>query len=212
MSGTIRHIVSFFILILFFTLAVSSSQINKLHYGSFVYNNNIEGDEYGKSYLVDNQGTKIYGREVNWKSGLLTKNQIRIDDEKYKIAEIRGYMDHGVFYGRLKNEYIKRIVHGKLNVYVAFTLVTSTDYDSRSHFTSTHSRTRTDYYAQRGENGPLIAFGGQASIKEIVKDCPLSVEMIDKSNGQLRRAIRKNPNYLNNVFDVYNNGCKPLDD
>lgn len=133
MLSTRKHIASFFILIVFFMLAVSSSRVNKLHYGAFAYNNNIEGDEYGKTYLVDNSGTKIYGREVSWKSGLLTKNQIRIDNDKYKIAEIRGYMDHGVFYGRLKNEYIKRIVHGKLNVYVAFTIVTSTDYDPHSH-------------------------------------------------------------------------------
>jgi hypothetical protein len=212
MLTTRKHLASFFILIVFFTLAVSSSRVNKLHYGAFVYTNNVEGDEYGKTYLVDNLGTKIYGKEINWKSGLLTKNQIRIDNDKYKIAEIRGYMDHGVYYGRLKNEYIKRIVHGKINVYVAFTLVTSTDYDPHSHFSHTHSYTRTDHYAQRGENGPMIAFGGQKSIIELVKDCPLSVQMIDKSNGQIRRAVRKNRNYLNNVFDVYNNGCKPLDD
>jgi hypothetical protein len=56
----------------------------------------------------------------------------------------------------------------------------------------------------------MIAFGDQNSIKKLVRDCPLSVEMIDLSNSKIRKAVKKDRNYLNNIFEVYNNDCKPV--
>ncbi len=194
-----------------FALFALSSAVNKIHYGAFNYSNNVEDMTDSRNYLLMNDGTKLYGDKISYKSGLLVKDQIKIDDQKFKISEVRGYRVHDVFYGRLRSEYIKRIVHGKVNVYVQFSLVTTTSTD-HSGFTHTSSYTRTDQYAQKGDDGPMFPMGGQKDIAKVVSDCPLAVEMANKSNSQIRKAIRKNRNYLNSIFDVYNNGCQPLDE
>jgi hypothetical protein len=203
-----KQLLSFGVLIVFVLLAWGSA-VNKIHYGAFNYNNKVEDKVEKRNYLVKNDGTKIYGEKISWKSGLLAKDQIQVDDQKFRITEIRGYRQGETYFDRLGNEYIKRIVRGKVNVYVKFTEVASTTTD-RNGFTRTRYHTRTDQYAQRGEDGPMKAFGGQDDIKEIVSDCPLSVQMIDMSNSKIRKAIKKDPNYLNSVFETYNNDCKPV--
>ena len=96
---------------------------------------------------------------------------------------------------------MKRPHHDKINVYVAFSDQTTE---------SGRTYTRADHYAQKGEDGPMMPLSGEKKIKEILQDCPLSVEMISISNSEIRKAIRNSPNFLNSVFDVYNNDCKPL--
>ena len=206
MKNAKRNGLSFFAVAFFIFLALAS-KVNKIHYGALQYNNPVEENSDKGNYIVKNDGTMIYGQNIRWKSGLLVKDQIIIDDQKFKISEIRGYRDGSTYHGRLKNEYIKRIVHGKINLYVQFTEVTTTT-TNNSGFSHTSSYTRTDQYAQRGEDGPMIGIAGQKDIKELLSDCPAAVEMIDISNSKMRKAIRKNSNYINSVFDIYNNGCK----
>ena len=191
---------------LFFILFALASKVNKIHYGAFNYGNQVEDRSDTKNYIVKNDGTKIYGEKISWKSGLIVKDQIKIDDQKFKISEIRGYQYDGVFHGRLKNEYIKRIIHGKINVYVQFTQVSTSTTDMNGH-TRYSSYTRTDQYGQVGDDGPMIGLAGQKDIKKLLSDCPLAVEMVSLSNSKMRKAIKKNRNYMNEVFDVYNNGC-----
>jgi hypothetical protein len=92
----------------------------------------------------------IKGDKIVWKSGLLVKDQIKIDDEKFAIKDVRGYRKGSEYYYRIRNEYIKRIVHGpKINVYVMFTEVTSQSSATGRYTTYT----RTDHYSQKGEGG-----------------------------------------------------------
>ena len=206
MKNTKKNLLSIFTIIIFTGLAISST-VNKIHYGSFNYDNKIEEKSTEGNYLLKNDGTKVFGNKIKWKSGLLVKDQIQIDDQKYKISEIRGYREYATYYTRFKKEFIKRIVHGKVNVYVMFTEVTTTTTD-RNGFSRTKSYTRTDQYGQKGEDGEMIGLAGQKEIKELLSDCPLAVEMISLSNSKIRKAIKKDSNYLNSIFDVYNNGCK----
>jgi hypothetical protein len=203
-----RHLLSIAVLLIFTCLALAS-RVNKIHYGAFNYGNRVEDPADTKNFLVMNDGTKVYGEKIDWQSGFLLKNQIKIDDQKFKISDVRGYQKNEVFYGRLKATYIHRIVHGKINVYVDFTNVTQTSTD-HTGFTHTSSYTRTDHYAQKGENGPMIVMASQSDIEDLVNSCPLAVEMAHKSNHQIRKAIKRDRDYLNEIFDVYNNGCKPL--
>jgi hypothetical protein len=92
-------------------------------------------------------------------------------------------------------------------VYVSFSQETST-YTDHNGFSHTRSYTRTDQYGQRGDLGKMEGLAGQKDIKEMVKDCPLAYQMADLSDSKLRKAIKKNKNYLNSIFDVYNNDCK----
>ena len=209
MKKTTKNLLSGTCLIVFSLFALSSA-VNKIHYGAFNYGNRVEDPSDTKNFLVMNDGTKVYGEKISWKTGLIVKDQIKIDDQKFKISEVRGYQTSQTYYGRLKHTYIRRIVHGKINVYVEFTDVTTTTTD-HSGFTHTSHYTRTDQYAQKGEDGPMVALAGQTEIKDLVASCPLAFEMADKSNRDIRRSIKKNRDYLNNIFDVYNSGCKPLD-
>jgi hypothetical protein len=201
-----RNLLSFGVIILFAIFAVAS-KANKIHYGAFNYSNKVEDRTETQNYLLQNDGTKIYGNSISWKSGLVVKDQIKIDDQKFKISEIIGYRKGDTYYGRLGKEYIQRIVHGKVNVYVQFTQATSTSTD-RNGFSHTRSYTRTDQYAQRGETGPMMGLAGQKEIKEVVSDCPAAYALADLSNKGMRKAIKADHNYLNKIFDVYNNDCK----
>ena len=188
--------------ILFMFLAMASG-VNKIHYNAFNYKNLVENETDNRDYVVKNDGTKIYGNQVNTSKGFFSKTQIQIDNQKFKTSEIKAFYHDGFFYNNIENEFAQRIVHGKINVYVQFTRV---QFDNgRNSYISTY------HYAQRGENGKFTAFGDQESMKKLVSDCPLSVNMINLSNSQLTKAIKKDPNYLNKVFEIYNNNCQKVE-
>lgn len=201
-----KQLLSFTVLLVFIFLALAST-VNKIHVNAFNYGNKVEEPSEKGNYLVKTDSTKIYGDKIGWKSGALVKDQVKIDDQSLGFSEVRGYMKDNVYYGKKGNEFIQRIVHGKINVYVQFTLVTSTSTNSRGAM-STRTYTRTDHYAQVGEDGEMIGLAGQKQIKQVVSDCPLAVSMADISDSEMRKAIKKDRNYLNSIFDVYNNGCK----
>ena len=201
-----KQLLSFVALVVFILFALASA-VNKIHVNAFNYSNKVEEPSEKGNYLLKTDGTKIYGDKIGWKSGVLVKDQVKIDDQSFDFSEVKGYMKDNVYYTKKGNEFIKRIVHGKINVYVQFTEVTSTSTDSRGAM-RTRSYTRTDHYAQVGEDGEMIGLVGQKQIKQVVIDCPLAVSMADISDSEMRKAIKKDPNYLNSIFDVYNKGCK----
>jgi hypothetical protein len=203
-----KNLLSAAAIISFVFIGVAST-VNKMHYGAFNYNNNVEEKSQDGNWLVKNDGTKIYGSKIDWQSGLILKDQIKIDNQKFQIDEIKGYRDGDKYYGRRGNQYIKRIVHGKANVYVQFTQVTSTSTDSQGRMRN-RTYTRTDQYGQIGEDGKLVPLAGQKEIRELLSDCPLAVEMASLSNSEMRKALKRDANYLNSIFDVYNNNCKPV--
>jgi len=205
MRSQSKQLLSIATICFFIFLALAS---NKIHYGAFNYSNQVEDKKDKRNYIEKEDGTRVYGEKITWKSGLLAKDQIQIDQEKFRIADVRGYRQGQTYYGRLNNEYIKRIVHGKINVYVKFSTVTETSFTNGR--TSTKSYTRTDHYAQRGDDGPMINIAGQKDIKKMVSDCPLAVQMADLSNRKMRKQIKRNRNYLNDIFETYNNNCKQL--
>jgi hypothetical protein len=200
MLKTKKNLLSFFPLCVFACFAIAS-KVNHIYLNSFKYDNPVEDKSEEGNYLVKNNGDKVYGEKIVTKSGILTKNEIKISDQKFKISEIRGYRYGSKYYGRVGTDYLLRIVHGKLNVYVQFTEVTST---STTHDGIEHQRsyTRTDHYSQRGEDGPIIPMASQKDIKNLVSDCPLAVQLVDLSDSKISKAIKKDPNYLNNIFDL----------
>lgn len=195
-------------LAIFALLAIGSAKVNKIHCGAFSYI--PYGEERGHdNYVLLNDGRKVYGEKISWKTGLLVKDQIKVGDEKFPIRDTRGYYANGNYFGRIgKVDYAKRIVHGKLNVYYTEDMQTTTSTNSQTGMMRTTTRMVCVHYVQVGENGELEAIANQSDIKKYVSDCPEAVAMIDKKNSQIRKAIRKDRNYLNTIFIVYNNGCK----
>ncbi len=108
-------------------------------------------------------------------------------------------------YGKGSDSLLNVIVPLLAGVFIYWT--TTTDHGG---FTHTSSYVRTDQYSQKGENSTLVVFASQSDIEDLVSSCPLAVEMAHKSNHQIRKAIKHDRNYLNDIFNVYNNGCKPV--
>lgn len=207
MSTSKRHLLSFCILALFALLAAASARINKIHCGAFNYHN-VRESSGDRNYVELRDGRKVYGEDISWKTGLLVKDMIKVDGEKFPIRETRGYYRRGIYYGQLGTGYAKRIISGKLNVYYTENWVTVTSTNARTGMTSSRERLVCTHYVQRGETGELEAIASQKDILKYVGDCPLSVDMIDRKDRDIRRAIKKNGNYLNDIFYIYNNGCR----
>lgn len=206
MKKTTRHIYSFVVTIIFIVIAAGSARVNKIHCGAF--SKAPTGEEAGhQNYIVLNDGRKVMGDKISWKAGMLVKDQIRVDDEKFHIKETLGYFRNGIYYARIGNDYAQRIIHGALNLYYTEDWVTSTTTSSTGQMRTTN-RPVCRHYVQVGEDGPLHIIADQKDILEYVKDCPEAAAMIDKKDKAIRRAIRKDRFYLNQVFITYNNGCK----
>lgn len=187
-----------------FLLLAAGSAVNKM--SNFSFGPASREGESNEFYVELMNGTKIETDEMKIKNGLFSKKVFKTDGETYPIKEVRGYMSKGTYYERIGNIFIKRIVHGKINVYEH--IYTSTSFNHQTGMAS--SRDATRYYYQKGDTGELIAMGGQKDIKEAVADCPLAVEMADLKGSKMRKAIRRNRQYLNSIFETYNNDCKPL--
>ncbi|MBI5857458.1 MAG: hypothetical protein HZB42_07385 [Sphingobacteriales bacterium] len=203
-----KNIISFMSVAVFVFLAAGSAKINKIHCGAFSYFNSSEEPGNGRGYVEMNDGKKIYGEEISWQTGLILKDLIKVDGEKIKIKDTRGYFKNGNYYGRIGGSYAKRIIHGKLNVYYTEGTVTVASTNSRTGVTTFRERPTCTHYVQVGDDGELNPIAGQKDIIKYVKDCPKAMEMIDKKDSQIRKAIRKNGSYLNDIFVIYNNGCR----
>jgi hypothetical protein len=204
----INHQLSCLCLVIFFLIGVASISANKIYWGFNTEPTYKRGESNNRNFIVKNDGTRIYGKNISWSYGVLSSHNITIDNEKYKITDIKGYQQDGVYYGRYHAEYLKRIVEGKLNVYYKRDVRTVTYASQSGHGVSSHQEIDYYYYAQRGDEGEMKRLANNDDIRQFVKDCAKSYEMIDKSDKEIRRSIKQDPDYLNEIFEIYNNDCK----
>lgn len=188
-------------------LLASCGSINKIHCGAFAELPRGEDNE-NRNYVELATGEKVYGNKITYTSGFLSKNQVKVDDNKYPNKEVNGFYHDGKYTLVYKGNSFDRIVHGKLNVYYTSNWVTDTHTSMNTNVTTTSTRMVCAFFVQVGDRGPLKQIGGQKDIKEFVKDCPKAWDMANKSNKEIRRAIRADHFYLNEIFITYNDGCK----
>jgi hypothetical protein len=157
-----------------------------------------------QNYLVKNDGTLIEGKEVKWKLGNLAKQEAIIDGVSYPESDLRGAHLGKVYYGKVargqltqKNALVKRVVHGKLNIYML------EGRTSQNEFWYL-------YYSQVGDSGDINLLSTLDELKSLVSDCSVTANMLDKSNEEAKKALRKEKGYLNRVVETYNNDCKAL--
>lgn len=199
-----KHWLSVLTLLVFvvFALASKSSKVSRETFG---YTDTREDVSTKGNYIVMEDGTKVYGYAIGWQSGLTLKDVVVMDEKKYKISDVKGFMRGGNYYTRFHKGYIQRLVHGKINVYVKHEdHVSAINENGRLYY---NSNTRTEYYYQIGEDGDLKKFN-RGDIQGLLKDCPTAAAMADISKKQLNKALEEDPNYMNKVFHIYNSGCK----
>jgi len=163
-----------------------------------------------QAYLELKDGSKIYSDTITTKLGRKVKDQIKAGDKIFKMKDTRGYYAGGNYYGFYSmygNIYVKRFIQGKINLYFSEHNGNFPTTDSKGHTREYYSAFCNHYY-QIGDSTELVMFQTFEDIKKLVKDCPKSLAMINKDIKEIRQAIKENPAYLNEVFTVYNNGCK----
>src|ERR1700758_1522737 len=90
------NLLSFCVLAVF-AIAALGSEVAQFHDGSFNRYTSVENSSDKRNYLLENDGTKIYGNKIVWNSSLLGKDEIRIDDQKFKMKDVKSYYQDGTF-------------------------------------------------------------------------------------------------------------------
>ena len=186
-----------------FFLLQSSVSAQVLKQEQFNPNNTPADDTAYQNYLLKNDGTHIAGKTVSWNR----KNEATADDVAYPLSDLRGIHIRNAYYGKVapkqltfKNQLVKRIIHGKINIYTF-----KGDAQSGNQKFDWYM-----YFSQVGEDGDIVLLSNLDELQELVKDCDVAVSMLDKSNEEAKKALRKEHGYLNRVIETYNNDCKAV--
>ena len=192
------------IICVFFFLLIALSSSRNMGAGSYYKNDKVEDKSEKRNYYVKNSGEKVFCDKIEYNSRMFRKDLVEIDGQEYKTSEVLGYKTSDQYFGRVgSGKYAQRIVHGKINIYFGEGTRTVT---SSSGAMST--QTYTIYYSQVGEKAPLVVMERKEDLLNLVNGCQASIDMINKKNKQLRRALKEDPKYFNKIIDIYNNGCK----
>jgi hypothetical protein len=186
-------------------LAIGSCFASKNTLRSDSFDRSPNPTNYGnKSYILLNDGTKVYGNLVSWSGGLASNHEVEIDKKKYKIKDTKGYVQSGLFYHRVENKYAANFIAGKINVYYLEygSYVPNASGGGGSHVTN------YNYYAQKGIDGELVYLGKLKDLEPFIKDCALAMKVFNEGNKNPRKNNGKGNYYLNTAVEIYNNDCK----
>jgi hypothetical protein len=201
-----KHFYSICTLILFAVLAISS-KTNKLGLYAFNSAENVEEASPQGDYVEEKDGTRHYGKKIRWQSGLLLKDLVKIDDQKIKMSDVYGFRSGDAFRICHGTDFPQRVVRGKINVYKLVKDVSSYSTDSRG-VGRWNYYTTTSYYAEVNHDGKLRELSKIEDIQGLVADCPAAAAMASLSNKEARKRVKKEPDFMNNIIQVYNRGCK----
>jgi len=155
------------------------------------------------SYVELMDGTKVTGNRVRAGNGngMSERNTIGIDDRRFKIAEVRGYKNRNVYFARLghTDEFVKRIVTGRINVYLREHMVYR-----RTTYGDMVATPQNEFFMQLGDGEPMAQITSHKVIVHAVSDCAEALAMANKSSSELRKAIRNDRHYINSIFETYN--------
>lgn len=192
-------------LIAFLCFFIGSCKPNRLITGDMNYSTPPEDER--ATYLVMTDGTRIDGDHLEQKTvPFVGREYVTFDGKKYPIKETKGYMLHGFYYGGNGTIFMKRIVHGKINIYVKRRV--DRDLSKPSGVDGYHYGVTTYHYYQLGENGKIKPLSSYNAMRELVAGCPAAAAMANISNAQLKKAIKSDRNYINSIFETYNRECR----
>src|SRR5689334_5025062 len=162
-SSTSR-LLSLLTFLIFVVLTNSCKVVGEFNSESFDSNRYPENIEDMRPYVEMNDGSKVFGKGISIKN-----SDVTIEDKKFKNSEIRGFFNGTNYYATHKAQFIKRIVRGKINVYL------ETHPQKRTKDGITHvAYTVVMYFAQKGDDGKMEYIGTRDDISRLVADCPLA--------------------------------------
>jgi hypothetical protein len=207
-TNLFKHLLSLSALALFLLLAAASSK-KTLGCGAFDSRAAYGRDKDTRQLLWLKDGSQLEGERLVVQSGLLVRDGVKLDGTMYKFDEVAAYQRNGKYYKRFDRFFGERLVDGKsnLNVYMHQYERTTTSTAGNGRM-STSTRVYCDYYVLKGENGTPVQILTQEDLARIVADCPKAVAQVQMKNKEMRKLIRDNPRYLNEIFETYNAGCR----
>jgi hypothetical protein len=144
------------------------------------------------SFVLMKDGSRIDGTKVDGSSGLLVKDAVKIDGRSIPADQVEGFQSKGIYYKRTNNNYAKRLIQGKINVY-------------QKIGPSPRSGMEKLILFQKGDNGILEEFTSVEQLKALASDCPKAYEMMNKNEKDLKKALKKDHYYyFQNVILTYN--------
>ncbi len=169
--------------------------------------NTVEDLTDKRDFVIKTDGEVVYGSKLEILSSVLAKNQYGISGKFFGASDIKAYKTENVFFIKLNNDFCRRIIRGKINVYVQFVQNSSTTSNylgviTLKNFTTTH------YFSQKGDNGKFIELTDEKSVKFAVQGCKKAEQLADLTFLKMDEAVKNDLNYINRIFEIYNRNCE----
>lgn len=135
----------------------------------------------------------VYGEKaVGWGMGLGSKKIMHLDGKPIPASEVVGFKNKEGYWAKLENDAVaKRLVAGRLSVYRQLV-----DIPGGARYTV--------LFLQKN-NGPLIQTNSLASLRQMVSDCPKAYSLINMSDEEYMKILKKQQYYTQTVIETYNN-------
>lgn len=144
----------------------------------------------GKGDFIELKDGEIKEGKVRWSGD---KN-LKINEDKYKIKNLKSFQIKYAYYVVFNKYYITRIVSGRINVYEHMTLL------GPSSMKGSHGPSSVTYYfLQKGDNAKIEYFDIK-TLEKMVNDNPTALEWVTKykNTGEVNNL------FLDNAIQAYN--------
>ncbi len=186
----------FVLFILFIADVYSQIKINKMPCDAFV---ELVFDGT-KKYVEKNDGFKIYGDELEFK--YMGRKRVIIGGVSTPLDEVKGFFSKGKYFIRDGKFFYKLLVSGKISVYEYSQNVSSSSRDINYR--------DCIYYTQKEGSDKFILLNNRESMVKILAGCKKAINLINFDYKELNEKVKKNKAYLNEAFQIYNNGCSEV--
>ena len=184
---TVNSIVFLILYLLFFSCNTMKKAPNVL--SPSWYNFNVVPSADKRQFIVMKDSSIVYGKKVTGGWGWSGKQSAEIDGRKIPGSEYIGMQNKEGYWLKLEdNNSAIRLIHGRISVY----------------------RTLPDQVGARAvyfqkENGPFRMFDSMEGLKRMLRDCQKAYDMLNISDDEYNKIVRKQHDYLHTVIEAYNN-------
>lgn len=157
-------------------------------------------DSASSNYVELVDGDKVFGQTINRPNASF----IMIDNDRYDISEIKGYYENETYFLKYDKIFLERLIHGKISIYKSSKKISNTNLNSSADM-DLHLIESCTFYAQKSNEASPIPITKPNLLFQWVQDCNSSATMINIDSKMLKKAIKKEPSFLNKVLSAYNN-------
>jgi hypothetical protein len=189
-----RNYLSALAVLIFSAFAIASVTVKTAGTNNFLMTPQGEEEKDSSIYIVKNDGSRVYGKNIYIKDGSLLGKGILLDDVKYPISEIVSYWDgrFNAFCLKKWGFFIIRIVHGRINVYYKKKINNDPKYSWNEMII---------FFAQKDNSDDMPVISDTKDVRKLVSDCPEALAMLDDKNFEPSNGG------FTKVFMLYNSKC-----